>query len=39
MVTQFMAAVPTTALRTAVTNLEAKRNEIVSAIDLLMQGF
>ena len=39
MVTQFMAAVPTAVLRTAVTNLEGQRNEIVAAIDLLMQGF
>jgi len=39
MVTQFMAAVPTTVVRTAVTNIEAQRNEIVAAIDLLMQGF
>jgi toxin CcdB len=37
--TQFMAAVPTSMLRTPVANLAARRDEIVAAIDLLMQGF
>ncbi len=39
MVTQFMAAVPASVLRTPVTTLESRRGEIVAAIDLLMQGF
>ncbi len=39
MVTQFMAAVPVSILKEVVGSLEAHRYEIVSAIDLLMQGF
>jgi toxin CcdB len=39
MVTQFMAAVPASILKEQVASLESQRNEIVSAIDLLMQGF
>lgn len=39
MVTQYMAAVPTTVLKETVGTLDAHRYEIVSAIDLLMQGF
>lgn len=39
MVTQYMAAVPAAILKESVGNLEAHRYEIVSAIDLLMQGF
>lgn len=39
MVTQFMAAVPSGMLRNPITNLESMRNEIVAAIDFLMQGF
>ena len=39
MVTQFMAAVPVTILKDRLASLEFQRNEIVSAIDLLMQGF
>jgi len=39
MVTQFMAAIPTSMLRTNVTNLEDQHTMIVSAIELLMQGF
>ena len=39
MVTQFMAAVPVTILKDRLASLESQRNEIVSAIDLLMQGF
>lgn len=39
MVTQFMAAIPANLLRTPVASLGARRDEIVAAIDLLMQGF
>ena len=39
MVTQFMAAVPSSILKQHVASLESHRNEIVSALDLLMQGF
>ena len=39
MVTQFMAAVPVSILKEVVGSLEAHRYEIVSAIDLSMQGF
>lgn len=39
MATQFLAAVPAALLRSPVTTLEARRDEIVAAIDLLMQGF
>mgnify|MGYP001386504752 CR=1 FL=1 len=39
MVTQFMAAVPVQMLRTPVANAEARRGEIVAAVDLLFQGF
>ncbi|WP_407278901.1 CcdB family protein [Aromatoleum evansii] len=38
MVTQFLAAVPTHLLKTAVANLEARRHEITTAVDLLFQG-
>ena len=39
MVTQFMAAVPGGMLKNPVTTLENHRDDIVAAIDLLMQGF
>lgn len=39
MVTQFLAAVPATMLRTAVGSLERQRNDITAALDLLFQGF
>lgn len=39
MVTQFMAAVPAAILKERIASLDAHRLEIVSAIDLLMQGF
>ncbi|MDP2825495.1 MAG: CcdB family protein [Sulfuritalea sp.] len=39
MVTQFMAAVPGAMLKNPVTTLENRRDDIVAAIDLLMQGF
>jgi toxin CcdB len=39
MLTQFMAAVPTKILRQPVLNLDARRDEIVAAMDLLFQGF
>jgi len=38
-VTQFLAAVPAHMLRTAVANLEGRRHEITTALDLLFQGF
>lgn len=39
MTTQFMAAVPASMLRAPVANLAMRREEIVAALDLLMQGF
>ena len=39
MVTQFLAAVPVTALKDQVATLEQHHTTIVDAIDLLMQGF
>ncbi len=39
MVTQFMAAVPEKLLKTSVSNLEKRRDEITAALDLLFQGF
>lgn len=39
MVTQFMAAVPNTLLKTPVLNLETSRNEITTALDFLFQGY
>lgn len=39
MVTQFMAAVPTSVLKTTVFNLESCRYELTAALDLLFQGF
>ncbi len=39
MATQFMAAVPASMLRAPLTSLGTRRDEIVAAIDLLMQGF
>ncbi len=39
MATQFMAAVPVNMLRAPLTSLGTRRDEIVAAIDLLMQGF
>jgi toxin CcdB len=39
MATQFMAAVPTTLLKKPLTSLAHHQDEIVAAIDLLMQGF
>jgi toxin CcdB len=38
-VTQFLAAVPISALKDQVTTLEQHHTAIVDAIDLLMQGF
>ena len=37
--TQFMAAVPANILKHPLTSLSGKRDDIVAAIDLLMQGF
>ena len=39
MVTQFMAAVPAKVLKSAVFSLGDRRDEIVAALDLLLQGF
>ena len=39
MVTQFMAAVPTSMLRNAVGKLDGEFERVTSAIDMLMQGF
>jgi toxin CcdB len=39
MVTQFMAAVPISLLKFPEISLEANRNEITAALDLLFQGF
>ncbi len=39
MATQFMAAVPAHLLRTPLANLQPQRDEIVAAVDFLMQGF
>jgi toxin CcdB len=38
MVTQFMAAIPTSELKREIGNLADRRDEIVNAIDLLLQG-
>jgi toxin CcdB len=39
MVTQYMAAVPVKALKSIIFSAEDRRNEIVAAIDVLLQGF
>lgn len=39
MVTQYMAAMPVSVLKDKLCNVEERRNEIVPAIDLLLQGF
>ncbi len=39
MVTQFMAAMPVSVLKGKLFSVENRRNEIVAAIDLLLQGF
>jgi toxin CcdB len=39
MVTQFLAAVPTSVLKDQVTTLDQHHTTIVDAIDLLLQGF
>ncbi len=39
MVTQYMAAVPVKVLKNAVISVDHRRDEIVAAIDLLLQGF
>lgn len=39
MATQFMAAIPASLLRDPFTRLESRRDDIVAAIDFLMQGF
>ena len=38
MVTQYLAAVPTSVLQHETLNLADRRNDIVNAIDLLLQG-
>ena len=39
MMTQGLAAVPTKLLKQSVTSLDSRRTDIVSALDLLFQGF
>lgn len=39
MVTQFLAAVPAPMLKSAVANLEGRRHDITTALELLFQGF
>lgn len=39
MVTQYMAAYPVKALKSSVFNANSRHDEIVAAIDLLLQGF
>lgn len=39
MVTQHMAAVPSKLLKSPVANVSQRSDEIISAIDLLLQGF
>lgn len=39
MATQFMAAIPTAELRSAVANLEEQQHEISAALDMLFLGF
>lgn len=39
MATQFMAAVPDSELRLAITNIEAQQHEISMALDMLFLGF
>ncbi|MFO7813794.1 MAG: CcdB family protein [Pelovirga sp.] len=39
MVTQFMAAVPLSILKSPVANLQQHRDEVVAAVDFVMQGF
>jgi toxin CcdB len=39
MVTQYMAAMPVKMLKDAIFSVEDRRDEIVAAIDLLLQGF
>jgi toxin CcdB len=39
MVTQYMAAVPSKVLKGAILSAEDRHDEIVAALDLLLQGF
>ncbi|MDY0073341.1 MAG: CcdB family protein [Thauera sp.] len=39
MVAQYMAAMPVKELKEKLFNVEHRRNEIVAALDLLLQGF
>ena len=39
MMTQFMAAIPVSILRSPIMNLQQQRDEIVAAVDFVMQGF
>ncbi|NKC05188.1 CcdB family protein [Brucella haematophila] len=39
LVTQFMAAIPISALKEPVTNLKAAHDEIVAALDMAFHGF
>lgn len=39
MVTQFMASIETTELKSLITNISHERDTIISALDMIMQGF
>jgi toxin CcdB len=39
MVTQYMAAIPVRVLKDAIFSVDSRRDDIVAAIDLLLQGF
>lgn len=39
MATQYLSAVPTRSLGKQVTDLSARRGEIVSALDVILRGF
>jgi len=39
MLTQYAAAIPSSELKREITNLSGRRDEIVAALDLLLQGF
>lgn len=39
LVTQFMSAIPVSALKNPITNLSASHDEIVSALDMAFHGF
>lgn len=39
MVTQFMASIETTELKSLITNISHEHDTIISALDMIMQGF